>query len=226
MSDFQSPFQNLPKVVVGLATVLIGLELLFQGAETGLYGGPQAISWRLNAIQFYGFSDPVFDWMVRNRLFPTEHLVRFFTFPFLHGGFVHAVFPVVFILAIGKAISGTFSAWRVLVIYFGASIFGALVYGLILQTQVPLYGGMTGAYGLIGAFTYILWQRARRMGEPPYKAFTLIGMLTALQLLFGGLFGVGPSWLAELAGFLCGFVVAFPLGPGGWRSLKSLMRNR
>jgi membrane associated rhomboid family serine protease len=50
--------------------------------------------------------------------------------------------------------------------------------------------------------------------------------LLALQLGFGLIFGAGQSWIAELSGFVAGFVLAVPLAPGGWTMLLARMRQR
>lgn len=221
-----SPFLAVPPVVTALAAIFFGVQCLFAGAEAGYYGGPAAIGWRLNAFRDYGFSVQVFDWMIQNRTFAPEHLLRFVSYPFLHGTFTHAIFVCVFILAMGKAISPVFNTWRFLVLFFGAGIVGALAYGLLLEIRVPLIGGFPGAYGLIGAFTWLLWMRARAGGENPYRAFTLIGMLAGIQLVFGTVFGGGGSWVAEAAGFAFGFGGSFLLAPGGFARLRARLRHR
>ena len=221
-----SPFLSVPPVVVALAGAVFLIECAFTFAEAGYIGGPSAIGWRLLAVQDYGFSDPVFDWMLTNRTFPPEHLLRFITYPFFHLGYAHLIFVVVFLLAIGKAITGVFNTFRFLVLFFGASIFGAVVFGLAVSSNQPLTGGFPGAYGLIGAYTFILWVRAKNRGEAPIRAFSLIAVLAGVQLVFGALFGSGPQWIAELSGFAFGFLISFVLAPGGWAWIRTKLRHR
>ena len=221
-----SPFQALPPVVVALAAIIGGIELLFSGATAGYFGGAQGIGWRINAISDYGFSAQVLDWMVATGQWPMEHLVRFLTYPLLHLNFTHALFVVVFILAIGKAISGAFSAWKLVVIFWAASIIGAVAYTVLLNSSAPLVGGYPGVYGMIGAFTFLLWVQARAVGEQPLRAFTLIGFLLGIQLLFGAIFGSRGDWVADLFGFAAGFGLSFVLIPGGWTRLRNMLRHR
>ena len=100
-----SPFNAIPPVVILLCLVIGGIELLFQGAESGFVGGPEAIGWRLDAIMTFGFFDTVFAWMLETRQVPLEHLIRFLSYSFVHGSFTHAAFTLVFILAIGYYIT-------------------------------------------------------------------------------------------------------------------------
>lgn len=221
-----SPFLEIPRTVVALAVVIAGIEGMFSLAQAGYLGGAGGIGWRISAIRDFGFSGEVLDWMISTGQFSVEHLRRFVTYPFLHVSFTHMLFTVVFILAIGKAISGAFGGWRMLVVFFGASIFGALVYGLMFEFTAPLIGAYPGVYGLIGAFTFLLWVRARALGEAPVRAFALIGILLGIQLLFAALFGSSGDWTADLAGFIAGFGMSFLLVPGGWARLRDALRRR
>ena len=95
-----------------------------------------------------------------------------------------------------------FSSWAVLVVFFGAALAGALAYTALPMIHAPLIGGYPPVYGLIGAFTFLLWTNLAGSGASQYRAFSLIGMLMGIQLLFGVLFGGGWDWVAELAGLL------------------------
>ena len=220
-----SPFLDVPRTVVALAAVIGGVEGMFSLAQAGYLGGDGGICWRINAISDFCFSGEILDWMITTGQFPLEHLRRFVTYPFLHLSFTHVLFSVVFILAIGKAISGAFGGWRLLAVFFGASIFGAFVYGYLFEFLTPLIGSYPGIYGLIGAFTFLLWVRARVLGEAPMKAFSLIGFLLGIQLLFAALFGSTGDWVADLAGFVAGFGMSFFLIPGGWTRLRDSLRG-
>jgi membrane associated rhomboid family serine protease len=58
------------------------------------------------------------------------------------------------------------------------------------------------------------------------RAFSLIGLLLAVQLIFGLLFGAGQQWVAEVAGFCTGFALSFVVSPGGWQRARARMRAR
>lgn len=215
----------LPPVVVVLFALIVGVELLFILGAQGLIGGPRAIGWRLGAVQTYAFSAEIFQWMLANNRWPLEHLSRFVTYPFVHGNFTHAVFAGAMVLALGKFVGEVFRGWAILAVYFGASIGGAIVFGLLTGSSVPLIGSFPGVYGLIGGFTYLLWLRLGQEGGPQLRAFTLIAFLMGIQLVFGILFGGSLDWIADLSGFVFGFGLSFVVSPGGFARLRGKLRH-
>ena len=221
-----SPVNPLPPVVLVLFLVIFAVEAVLAAAEGGFIGGPQAVGWRMALIRDYAFSPQVFDWMVETGQFPPEQLVRFVTYPFLHVGFVQMAIAAVIFLAMGKLVGEVIGNVAVPVIFFGGSIVGALAYGVFLSEPAWLMGAFPGAYGLIGGFTFLLWTRARAMGESQARAFTLIAMLMGIQRLFGLLFGADNTWVADLFGFLAGFGLSFVLVPGARAALMRRIRQR
>ncbi len=222
----ESPVNPLPPVVMLLTLALVLPELAFQLGARGLIGGPEAVGWRLAAVSRYAFIGDVFDQMWARNLWPAEHLLRFVAYPFVHANFTHLLFVVVFVLALGKMVGEIFSAWAVLIVFFGSSVLGALVFAVALNDPTPLIGGFPAAYGLIGAFTFLLWTRLAETGGPQSRAFLLIGFLMGIQLLFGLLFGGGLDWVADLAGFFAGFLLSFVVSPGGWARVMERLRQR
>ncbi|MBF9029088.1 rhomboid family intramembrane serine protease [Rhodobacterales bacterium HKCCE3408] len=220
-----SPFNALPTVVVVLAVVIGGLELMFQLATAGLLGGPGGVGWRLAAIRDYGVSGELVRWMVDNAMWQGDILVRFVSYPLIQGGLVPALFAIVFILALGKLVATAFSQWSVPVIFWIASIAGALGFSFLTNSAFVLVGGMPGAYGLIGAFTYILWTRPGQ-GAAGLRAFQFIAILAAVQLGFGLFAGEFGPFVSEICGFAAGFLVSFLVRPGGWTRMLSRMRQR
>ncbi|KIT14184.1 rhomboid family intramembrane serine protease [Jannaschia aquimarina] len=224
----ESPFNALPPVVVGLAVVIVGVELLFQAASLGLVGGAQGVGWRLTALGDWSVADPVWQWMWTNRSFPPELLVRFVTYPLLHVNFTHALFVAVFVLAFGNVNSVALPGWRQLAIFFGGAVAGALAFVMLYDARMPLVGGFAGAYAMIGAFTYLT--RLGLTPVPPDRAFLLIGFLLALGPIFGFATGAGlswvPDWTAEVAGAAAGYGIAVLLFPGGIDRLRARLRQR
>lgn len=228
MSDDHNapPLNPLPVVVWLLFLPMLAVEVVMQLGASGFVGGPGAIGWRLLAVQDFGFYGQMLPIMAERGQYPPALLMRFVSYAFVNGSFTQFLFVAVFLLALGKMVGEVFRAWAVAVVFFGASMFGALVYGLVLGDAPPLIGGFPAVYGLIGAFTYILWMNLAHHGANPYRAFSLIGMLLGIQLLFGALFGVAPDWIAELAGFVAGFGLSFLVSPGGWSRIVQKLRQR
>ena len=220
-----APVNPLPPVVVALFLVIIGVEAMFFLGSQGLIGGPTAVGWRTAAIQDYGFNADVLRWMLQNNVWPLEHLQRFVTFPFIHGSFTHALFAGVMLLALGKFVGEVFAQWAVIALFLLSGIAGAVVFTLFAAAQPWIIGAFPGVYGLIGGFTYLMWLKLGQMGEQQYRAFTLIGILMLLQLIFGLLFGANSTWIADVAGFGAGFILSIFLAPGGWRRIHQRIRR-
>ncbi|MGR3462579.1 MAG: rhomboid family intramembrane serine protease [Roseovarius sp.] len=225
MSDDPSPLNPIPPVVVVLFLVIIGVEAAFSLGARGIVGGADAVGWRSAAIQDYGFHGQILGWMIETGQMPIEHLRRLVTYAFIHRSFTHALFAAVLLLALGKFLGEVFRHWAVLVIFATATVGGALAYGMLPGDRPWLIGAFPGVYGMIGGFTYVMWLRLGQMGANQARAFTLIGVLMALQLVFALLFGGSPTWLADVAGFAVGFVVSVPLSPGGLARLRARLRH-
>lgn len=224
--DDTSPFNPLPPVVVALALLIFGVEAMFALAERGLVGGPGAVGWRIDAIEKYAFFAPILDWMFESGRWPLAHVMRFFTYPFLHWSFSHMLMVVVFLLALGKLVGEHFGTLAVLLVFFCASVVGALAYTIVIGSDLPLVGGYPAVYGLIGSYTFMVWLSLGIAGQSKLGAFQLIAILIGLQLVFGAIFGGNKDWVADLAGFATGFLLSFALVPGAIRRLRDRLRQR
>ncbi|MFN3971379.1 MAG: rhomboid family intramembrane serine protease [Gemmobacter sp.] len=227
MDDRNAPPLNpLPPVVWLLVLPVLAMEVVVSLGTAGLAGGATGVGWRLDAVQRFAFSPELARWMWENDVWPLHGVLRFLTYPLVHGGFTHALFVIVFLLALGKFVGEVFRWWAVVAVVIGATVTGALVYTAAPWIEAPLFGGYPPVYGLIGAFTFILWTNLGQRGANRARAFTLIGFLLAIQLVFGLLFGGGPEWVADLAGFGAGSALPFVVRPGGGGGGVELMRNR
>jgi membrane associated rhomboid family serine protease len=221
-----SPMNAVPPLVLAIAAVIMGAELLFQMGARGMIGGPEAVGWRLEAVRDYGFSNRALTWMIETGELRLEYVMRLVTFPFVHGSLLQAVFAAVMALALGKFVGERMPQWAVCVLFFAASAAGAIAYGLLLPDGPGLIGAFPGVYGLIGGFTYLIWLRLGEMGANQTRAFSMIGFLMGIQLIFGLMYGTDNSWTADVAGFAAGFVLSIVLVPGGFRSLHNKLRQR
>lgn len=220
------PLNPLPWVVWLLALPIIAMEVVLSLGAGGVVGGPQAIGWRLEAIQRFAFSPDFMRQMLQDGRYPLDGVARLVTYPFVHGNFTHALFVVVMLLALGKMVGEVFRWWGVVAVFFGSAIIGALVYTVVPMTKVALIGAFPPVYGLIGAFTFLLWVKLAAVGANQNRAFLMIGFLLGTQLVFGLAFGGGLDWIADLAGFATGFFLSFVVSPGGWERVRERIRQR
>lgn len=221
-----SPLNPVPPVVWLLLLPMVAMEVVLSAGASGLAGGPEAVGWRLDALQRFSFAPQIFDWMAANGTWPASQAMRIVTYAFVHGSFTHALFVCVFLLALGKMVAEVFRPWAVLTVFFAAVIVGALAYAALPLELPPLFGGYPGVYGLIGAFTFIIWARLGAAQANRARAFSLIGFLLGFQLVFGLIFGGSWDWVAEVAGFAAGFVLSFVVSPGGWGRMVARLRQR
>lgn len=228
MQDHNAPPVNpLPMVVWALALPMIAMEVVLGAGEAGIAGGPGAIGWRVEAITQAAVVPDLWREMWALGQFPPEHLARFVAYPFVHGTLTHAVFSVVILLALGKFVGEVLRWWAILAIFFVAAIGGGIAYAQLTTSPMPLFGGYPADYGLVGAFTYLMWLRLAGTGARQYRAFAMIGTMLAIQLIFGLLFaGGGQEWIADFAGFAVGFLLTVILVPGGVSRLRERMRQR
>ncbi|MEM8981126.1 MAG: rhomboid family intramembrane serine protease [Pseudomonadota bacterium] len=220
-----SPIIALPPAVILLVLGIVIPEALFAAGNAGLIWGPAGIGLRQAAVETYGFYGQVWGDLIGRGTVNFDRMKRFATYPFVHLSFTQAVFGCVFVLALGKFVGEQFRGWAVIAIFFFSSLLGAIAYGAIFNDPFPLVGAFAGAYGLIGAFTYLLAGRLSAAGGNQMNAFQLIGILMAVQLLFALLLGTDNTWVADLAGFAGGFLLSSIVRPGGWAALIERIRR-
>jgi len=207
--------------------MLMGVQLLF-GALFG--SNPQWVGdvagFVAGGIAAVAVSPAVLDYVLAGR-WDLALLLRFVAYPFVHGSVMHALFARALLLALGKFVGEGMGQGATLAVFVAGTVGGALGFGLLVggETQ-PLYGAYPGIYGLIGAFTYLTWLRLGAMGENRLMAFRMIGMLLAIQLVFGALFGTSPQWVGDVAGFVAGGLAAVVVAPGGLAALRGRLRAR
>ena len=224
--SLESPVNPIPPVIMVLCLIAVAVELVLSAGASGIVGGAGAIGWRLNALQDYAFAPAVLDLMLTRGDFGFDLVKRFVTYPFVQGSFTNALFGAALLLALGKFVGDVFGTLATLAVFVLTAIGGAVVYGLLASVNAPLFGLFPPVYGLIGAYTYVIWLQLGRTGQNQLNAFRLIGFLLGLQLVFGLLFGAGQTWIAEIAAFVIGFGASTVLAPGGWAALRARLRAR
>ncbi|MFC3181667.1 rhomboid family intramembrane serine protease [Cypionkella sinensis] len=232
-----APINPLPVVVWLLVLPMIGLEILFSLADAGVIGGPQAVGWRVAAIEGYGVFPEFWrqNWAAGAVDMPL--LRRFFSFAFIHGSMTQALFGIAMTMALGKFVGEVFKGWALALVFLGSGAIGAVVYAFAVP-NVPLFGAYPGVYGLIGAFSFLIWVKLAGTGLNQLRAFSLIGALLVFRALFGVFFTLAPmvmpsmgatgedwSWVADLPAFAVGFVLSFVVSPGGFARVRARVRE-
>lgn len=178
------PINPLPAVIWLLALPIIASEAAFALAGAGFIGG-EGPGMRGIAISETAFFPQVLLRMAELGVFDARQFLRLITYPFIHYSLIHAAMVVVFLLALGNILGRQFRPLAVLGLFFGSAIAGALAVTLLSwvwggQQVMLLVGGYPAVYGLIGAFTFLIWARLGPAGTDRSRAFSLIGMLVAI----------------------------------------------
>lgn len=222
----ERPVNPLPPVVWLIVLPLAAMEAWINAGTLGLAGGQTGIGWRNAMAQRWALEPQMLDQMLQAGQLTPDYAMRFLTYPLVHGSFIHALMAIVFILALGKFVGEVFRGWAVLTVFLTSTVAGGLAYSMVPGLTAWLFGAYPGAYGLIGAFTFILWARLGAEHANRARAFTLIAFLLGIQLVLGAIYGGKPDWVADLAGFAAGFGLSFVVAPGGVAHLMRLIRQR
>jgi membrane associated rhomboid family serine protease len=222
----ESPFNAIPLMPLLLVSIIIAIELTLTAAANGWIGGVQGVGWRAGAIGKFQFYPEVMTEIFERGRGSFDYWKRFVTYPFIHSSLTHAVWVCVLLLALGKFVGEIFSSVAFLILFFATSTFGAAIYGVLSWQNTQLIGAFPGAYGLIGAYTYLTWLALERMGDNQLKAFQLIGILLGIMLVYSIVLGSTPTWIAEVSSFLIGLFIAPLLAPGGWLGFINRIRKR
>ena len=213
-NNVNSPLINpLPPVILIITLLLVVVEIIFQIVEAGLLSSFSNEITRNNVIVNYAFFGSLQDWMISNLNFEWSFLFRYLTFPFIHFNFLQTVIAIVMFLALGKMVCEVYNGFLFLILIISSSFCGAFFYGLLLNDQFPLVGAFPAIYGLIGAYTYLLWVSMKFLGAQSANAFILVAVLLGIQIIFKVVFNGSNDWVADLFGFLTGFLFASLIQP-------------
>lgn len=157
---------------------------------------------------------------------PRYHKVPFLsaiTSQFLHGGWLHLLGNMLFLLIFGNNVEDRFGRLRFLIFYLVAGIVAAYGFSLAEPNSTETLIGASGAIaGVLGAYI-VLWPRARVWSLVPFlffiplrlPAWVVLGLWFLLQWAYASGAAVssagGVAYLAHVVGFLFGAVVALVL---------------
>ena len=220
----QSIFNSVPSIVFALFAIPVGVECWLTVGPF-ITGDLDPFTWRVEMVEQYAINSNLTLWMLENNKYPSQYLVRFVSFSFVHGSMLNTAVACALLLAMGKIVGSVFSAMALLALFVVSAAVGAFIYSLAVLEGGWLFGSFTGIYGLVGAYTFIMWVTLRINNSPQGSAFHLIALLMVVQLIFSIIFKENDSWIADLMSFATGFLLSFLFFPGGLSNLIKLLRN-
>jgi membrane associated rhomboid family serine protease len=145
---------------------------------------------------------------------------------FLHGGWLHLLGNMLFLWIFGNNIEDRMGHIRFLLFYAVCGYAASYVFALANATSGdPLIGASGAIAGVLGAYL-VLYPRARVWVLVPFliflplrlPAWIVLGLWFVLQAVYSSGEGVSDAgtvaYLAHVAGFVAGMLIAWPLRPG------------
>ncbi|MFE9648447.1 rhomboid family intramembrane serine protease [Streptomyces sp. NPDC006365] len=145
---------------------------------------------------------------------------------FLHGSWLHLLGNMLFLLIFGNNIEDRLGHVRYLLFYVVCGYAAAYAFALVNATSGdPLIGASGAIAGVLGAYL-VLYPKARVWVLVPFliflplrlPAWLVLGFWFGLQAVYSSGAGVSEAgtvaYLAHVAGFVAGMLLAWPLRPG------------
>jgi len=163
-------------------------------------------------------------------------LLTVLTAMFLHGGWAHIGFNMLFLWIFGNNVEDLLGGFRYLALYFASGVAAALAQALPdFASDIPMIGASGAIAGVLGAYL-MLYPRANvhvfvwiiiffRIVNLP--AWLILGFWFLMQVLDGlsaGTHTAGVAVWAHAGGFVTGIVLIMLLRPYGVQLLRALLQ--
>ncbi len=214
------PTRRFPLVTVGLIVlnfVVFFYELSLSTSLLGL-GGPEVdrFLFRVGLVPFE---------LAHRSDIPPPDLVPWwltpFTAMFVHGGWLHVLFNMLFLLIFGNNVEDTMGRVKFILFYLVCGFVAAVAQVAIdVDSMVPTIGASGAIAGVLGAYI-MLFPRARVLSVVPIffflqliyvPAWVLLGIWFGIQLVQGA-FSLGSqtdvAFFAHIGGFVAGLVLVW-----------------
>lgn len=194
-------------MLVVLLILMILPELILQLADFGLIGPPylRPLTYFLGALQpdLLSNTGPVYF---------AQNMIMFFTYSFLHTGFLHLAINMIGLVWLGRIILSYRTTETFVIVYLMSMVGAGEAFVLIGPqggTLVGASGALFGLLGLYGVDNGVI-PLSGKQGSA-VKLSWLIGATVALavaDVLSQLLMGIPAAWQAHAGGFFTGAVIA------------------
>jgi rhomboid protease GluP len=209
-------WRPLPRALVTLVMVMVGIELLLQLADMGIVGDrslrPRVYVLGAFWASLFHDTQPVFS---------LQPVTMFVTHALLHGGLLHLGMNAAVLLGLGRLIGDRYGPGAILPLFLLSAIAGGAAFALLNVSDIPMVGASGAVFGFLGVWTAWDWHRHRAHGVSTRPVVMRAVVLVLINVLF--FFGLGGmvAWEAHLGGYVAG--LAF----GAWleREIASAERR-
>lgn len=173
----------------------------------------------------------------------TPAWVTLITSIFLHGGFTHILFNMLYLWIFGDNIEQSYGWLGFLVFYIAGGVIANLTHLAFSLDEFSAFIPTIGASGAIAAVmgSYLALYPTSKIRtlvffffitftEIPAYIYLVIWLLLQVFGVFGGDFGT--AWWAHIGGFVFGYIVGFlylkifkPYAPPPWRPIQNTFKN-
>ena len=154
---------------------------------------------------------------------PFGNFITLFTSMFLHGGWMHLVGNMLYLLIFGDNVEDRFGHFKFLVFYMVCGLLAMIAQFLVAPyVDVPNLGASGAIAGVLGAYLVLFPARRVRVLLAAWivhlPAILVIGAWIFIQVISGmgtlstvGSSGGGVAYMAHIGGFAAGFILSFLL---------------
>lgn len=192
-------------IVFGLVAFMSLIEILFQLSDARVI----APGLRWDAYRLFSFFDPWFDDLMAGRDAPPQTLWSMLTYAFLHGSMEHLLMNCAAFAALGLVTLRIFGTPLFLLFFVVTAVGGALCFGLIAESDVPMVGVSGVVFGLIGVLKYAEYAFIRHQGGQMDRYIGSLAALIGVNVVISVLLSSFMAWETHLGGFLAGWAAAW-----------------
>ncbi|SMX46438.1 Rhomboid protease GluP [Actibacterium lipolyticum] len=201
---------DIPAALLFLILICVVIEGVLTAGDFNVFGTARL---RHLAYEMGGFWPGLLqDWKSN---YPSQPVLMFFTYGFLHGGLLHLAVNMFTLYSLGRAVIDRVGQLRFLVLYLGTVLGGAWGFGMLADTLQPMVGASGALFGLAGAL--ISWNYVDRFifHRRLWPIVRVVIYLILLNIVLWYVMGGQLAWQTHLGGFVAGWVLAMIIDPRG-----------
>ncbi|MDR6267679.1 rhomboid family intramembrane serine protease [Roseobacter sp. N2S] len=142
-------------VLIAIILVCCGIEFILMAADHGVLPYKHL---RGLAYQNGGFwTGLLHDWKPN---FTAQPATMFFTYSFLHAGFLHLTMNMMTLWSLGVGIIERVGPLKFTAVYLASLLGGAVAFGALSSALAPMVGASGALFGLVGA--WLVWEARER----------------------------------------------------------------
>jgi membrane associated rhomboid family serine protease len=163
------------------------------------------------AYEYGGFWPGLLDdW---NANYPLQPYLMFFTYSFLHAGWLHLLVNMLTLWSLGQAVIHRVSVKGFALLYGISILGGALGYALLAPGLQPMVGASGALFGLAGGLLAWMYVDRFTFRQGLLPVIQAVALLIVLNLVLWWAMSGQLAWQTHLGGFIMGWIAALLIDP-------------